>query len=293
MISRPYINLALDSLMVEPRVHTVMKHPSSDEAVSPETEAVRRARWEFYKNCVIRNKKGDGTKVKLGIYSKWGDVDVDANWIYGLSSQEHLFNLLNYGQLYGGYIPRLTQMQGGCMFHALCKSIKCPREFTNTHLRWMLVLYMVDNFEMLWPLLHICILNNFGHTRLTEEEFQAKAADGTIMDEEREVYSEPGPLLVYAYLKNLLKPSFYGDELCLLVVTMIWKVHITALHAETLLAIKFRHMNQSMRADFILVHCTGSHYITLGMILLITSLFNFTLFTPQLFLIYQFIYFIQ
>ena len=96
--------------MVEPQAHIVLKHPASDEAISSETEAVRRAGWEFYKNCVIPNKKVDGTKVKPGIYSKWRDVDVDANWIYGLSSQEHLFNLLDYRQLNGGYIPRLTQM---------------------------------------------------------------------------------------------------------------------------------------------------------------------------------------
>ena len=176
------------------------------------------------------------------------------------------------------------------MFHTLHKSIKCPREFTNMQ---MLVLFMVENFQMLWPLLHICNLNNFGHVRLTEEEFQAKLADGTITDAERQVYSEPGPFSVYAYLKNLLKPSFYGDELCLLVVTMIWKVQITVLHAKTFLALKFRHMNQSMRADFILVHCSGSHYIPLGISLHITSFFNFTLFIPQLFLIYQFTYFIQ
>ena len=120
MISRPYINLALDSLMVEPQAHVVLKHPAPDEVVPPETEPVRRAGQEFYKNCVIPNKKVDGTKVKPVIYSKWRDVDVDANPIYGLSSQEYLFNLLNYGQLNGGYIPRLTQIRGGCMFHALC-----------------------------------------------------------------------------------------------------------------------------------------------------------------------------
>ena len=42
------------------------------------------------------------------------------------------------------------------------------------------------NFEMLWPLLHICVLNNFGHLRLKEKEFHAKVADGTITDEELE-----------------------------------------------------------------------------------------------------------
>ena len=244
----------------------MLKHPGPDKEVSPETDTLRRLGWEFYKNCVIPNKKVDGTKVKSGIYSKWRDVDMDANRIYGLSSQEHLFNLLDYGQLNGGYIPRLTQIQGSCMFHALHKGIKCPREFTNMHLRQMVVLFMVENFEMLWPLLHICVLNNFGHSRLTEEEFHAKVADGSITDAEQEAYTEPGPFSVHAYLKNLLLPGFYRDELCLLIIIiMIWKVRIMVLHAESLVAIKFRHMNQSMKADFILVHCSGSHYIPLGM----------------------------
>ena len=264
MISRSYISLTLNSLMDEPKAHIVLKHPTEDEAVPAETEAVRRSGREFFKNCVIPNKKVDCNKVKEGRYAKWRDVDVDANGIYGLPSQETLFTLLDYGQINGAYIPRLTQMRGSCLFHAIPKSIKCPRKFSNTHLRCMVVLFMVENFEMLWLLLHICVLNNFGHLRLTEEEFHAKVADGTITDEEREAYSEPGPFSVYAYLQNLLKTSFYGDELCLLIITMMWKVHISVLHSGTLVAIKFRHLNISMKADIVLVHCSGSHYIPLG-----------------------------
>ena len=164
-------------------------------------------------------------------------------------------------------------MRGSCLFHSICKSIRCPREFSNTHLRCMVVLFMVENFDMLWLLLHICVLNNFGHLRLTEEEFHAKVADGTITDEEREAYSEPGPFSVYVYLQNLLKPSFYGDELCLLIITMMWKVHISVLHSGTLVAIKFRHLNISMKADIILMHCSGSHYIPLGKSLFISFFF--------------------
>ena len=191
-------------------------------------------------------------------------VDVDANHIYGLNSQGLLFQLLEYGQMNGGFIPRVTQMRGSCMFHALRKGMECPREFTNTHLRRMIVLFAIENFEMLWPLLHISVLNNFGHIRMSKEEFQRKLAEGTLTDQERAIHNEPGPFSVYAYLDQLLKPGFYGDELCLLIISMIWKVCITILHAETLRAIKVRHMNQALKADFILVHCSGSHYISLG-----------------------------
>ena len=129
----------------------------------------------------------------------------------------------------------------------------------------MVVLFAIENFEMLWPLLHICVLNNFGHIRLTEEEYRAKIDNGTITDVEREAYTEPGPFSIFPYLSNLLNPGFYGDELCLLLISMIWKVRIIVLHAESLEAIKIHHMNQSMKADFILVHCSNSHYIPLGM----------------------------
>ena len=164
----------------------------------------------------------------------------------------------------GGFIPRVTQMRGACMFHAIRKGMECPREFTNTHLRWMVVLFIVENFDMLWPLLHVSVLSNFGHIRMPEEEFQQRLSDGTLSDHDRAVHDEPGPFSIHGYLSQLLKPDFYGDELCLLIISMMWKVRITILHAETLRAIKVWHMNVALKADFILVHCSGSHYICLG-----------------------------
>ena len=155
-------------------------------------------------------------------------------------------------------------MQGACMFHAIRKGMECPREFTNTHLRRMVLLFIIENFDMLWPLLHVRILSNFGHIRMPEEEFQQRLADGTLSDHDRAVHDEPGPFSVHGYLSQLLKPGFYGEELCLLIISMMWKVRITILHAETLRSIKVRHMNVALKADFVLVHCSGSHYICLG-----------------------------
>ena len=129
----------------------------------------------------------------------------------------------------------------------------------------MVVLFAIENFERLWHLLHICVLNNFGHIRLMKEEYRTKIDNGTITDVECEAYTEPGPFSIFTDLSSLLNPGFYGDELCLLLISMIWKVCITVLHAESLKDIKICHMNQSMKADFILVHCSGSHYIPLGM----------------------------
>ena len=126
--------------------------PGEGEVVPPEIEALRRSGREFLKDCLIPSKEIDGkkpTKQQRVAYAKLMDIDVDANRIYSLSSQGHLFQLLEYGQMNGGFIPQITQMHGACMFHALRKGMKCPREFTNTHLRRMIVLFIIKNFEML------------------------------------------------------------------------------------------------------------------------------------------------
>ena len=267
MISQPYIKLAMDSLKEEPRAHQVLVMPREGEAVSAEVEALRRSGREFLKNCLIPSKDIDGkkpTRQRKESYARMMETNVDANRIYGLGSQGHLFQLLEYGQMNGGFIPRVTQMRGACMFHAIRKGMECPREFTNTHLRRMIILFSIENFDMLWPLLHVSVLSNFGHIRMPEEEFQGRLAAGTLSDHDRAIHDEPGPFSVHGYLDQLLKPGFYGDELCLLIISIMWKVRITILHAETLRAIKVRHMNVALKADFVLVHCSGSHYICLG-----------------------------
>ena len=115
MISRPYIRLTMDSLKDEPRAHQVLIMPGEGEEVSPEVGALRRSGREFLKNCLIPAKDIDGekpSKQQKEAYAKLMDIDVDANHIYGLNSQGHLFQLLEYGQMIGGFIPRVTQMHG-------------------------------------------------------------------------------------------------------------------------------------------------------------------------------------
>ena len=250
--------------------------PGEGEDVPAKVEALRRSGREFLKNCLIPSKEIDGkkpTRQQRESYARMMDTDVDANRIYGLGSQGHLFQLLEYGQMNGGFIPRVTQMRGACMFHAIRKGMECPREFTNTHLRRMVVLFIIENFDMLWPLLHVSVFSNFGHIRMPEEEFQQRLADGTLSDHDRAIHDEPGPFSVHGYLDQLLKPGFYRDKLCLLIISMMWKVRITILHAETLRAIKVRHMNVALKADFVLVHCSGSHYICLGICFLTLQFF--------------------
>ena len=105
------------------------------------------------------------------------------------------------------------------------------------------------------------IRGNYGHLRLSKQQYEKKCADNTLTDEEREDYLTPGPFSFATYLHALLNPRFWGDEICLVGISMMWQVKITVLNADTLHTIRIRHTNILHRADMVLVHCEGNHYI--------------------------------
>ena len=82
-------------------------------------------------------------------------------------------------------------------------------------------------------MLHFAIKGNYGHLRLSPEQFREKESQGTLTDKEREEYFEPGPFSVVTYLENLMRPGFYGEEICLLIISMMWKIRITIINGQT------------------------------------------------------------
>ena len=87
----------------------------------------------------------------------------------------------------------------------------------------------------------------------------------TITDQEKEEYEEPGPFSIASYLESLLKSNFNGEEICLRIISMMFKVRKSVLDGDSLLAIKVRHSNVALKADLVLIHVKRCHYIPLGM----------------------------
>ena len=108
-----------------------------------------------------------------------------------------IIRVIDYGALNGGWAPLVTQQRGSCLFHAVRRSMQCPKEFTNMHLRRMVVNFICDRVDELFPMLKVAISGNYGHLRLTPEEYNRKLAEGTITDQEKEGMQNLGlsPLL--------------------------------------------------------------------------------------------------
>ena len=194
-------------------------------------------------------------------------VDLPFNREFGYSNMEGIIRLLDYGEQQGGFVPLTSQLKGSCLFSSFRKSIICPFEFTNTHLRRMLVMFICEHLDSLYPMLRLSISGNYGHITVHATEYnrlKGLAHPTAIQRQQIEEYEEPGPFSIITYMENLLRPSFYGEEICLRLLSMIFQVRLTVLDSTSFIAIKIRHENRPLNADVILVHVDRCHYIPLG-----------------------------
>ena len=60
----------------------------------------------------------------------------------------------------------------------------------------MLVSFVCNRAEELYPMLECSISGNYGHIRLSPEEYRKKEATGQLTDQERQEFNEPGPFSI-------------------------------------------------------------------------------------------------
>ena len=75
--------------------------------------------------------------------------------IYGLGNQEQLSKLMEYFHLNGGYELVSVQNRGSCMYAAIRRGIDVPTEYTNTHLGCQLVMFVLKNIDLFYPVLQV------------------------------------------------------------------------------------------------------------------------------------------
>ena len=192
------------------------------------------------------------------------NVDIEFNQGYGYQNMEGIIRLIEYGTINSGFVPLSTQQRGACMFHAFRRCISYPREFTNSHLRRLIVSFICSRAEELYPMLVCSISGNYGHIRLSAEEYKRKQDSNQLTEQERQEFHEPGLFSIVTYCEALLKSNFYGEELYLRFLSMMFKIQITVLDGDSLIGIRVRHQNTALNVDAILVHISRCHYIALG-----------------------------
>ena len=224
---------AIESLRSVPVYNEVLK-----EGLTEESAAVDQAGQQLLDLCRIEPPKVEG-KVPSKDYASLKKQSTYSNIAVGLQNMQQYKTLEDYLRLNGGMEMYSVQMRGACMFASLRRCIDCPVEYSNTHLRRQIVVTVAENPEFFWPVLSQQIKGNYGHIRISKASYDKKKRDGTITPQEKEDFESPGPFSLKGYLQALLKRKFWGDEMVLMVSSMMWQVGITVLTSEILQCIKF------------------------------------------------------
>ena len=196
----------------------------------------------------------------------------------GCNTPDEFSSLLEYLQLNGGWFPFHVQRRGACQFAAFWRGIDCPMEYTNTHLRRQLVMEMIRYKEFFLPHLTDVISGGYGG-KLSADEYSRHEREGLLTAATRQTYDDPGPFSYLTYLEHILKRDSWGDEITLVVLSMVFQLRITVVTVPSLHGNPIRHMNALDKLDIVLLRSGGNHYLSAGMCacsILFLFLFNYS-----------------
>ena len=185
------------------------------------------------------------------------EYSTHASLALGLANQESYSRLSRYLQSVAKLDMIPVEANGNCLFSSNRRAVDCPLEYQTMHLKRQLVMMMANHHAFLFPLLKANLTTTCGFPRMLQDEYQQKYGAGTLTQEEVDDHNTPGPFSYFGYMKALLEEGFWGDELCLALVSMMWQVGITVVKGETFHQIKFRHSNLLKDADLTFIHCQG------------------------------------
>ena len=246
--------------------------PQPSQPTEPEPSPQEIAGQSLLDTSVIPSENREGPEMES--FADLRELDIDANEMYGLSNMEDLKRIMLYLKQYCRLTPKAVQARGACMVASIRRCAAVPYEYTNSHLRCQIVVFICNMAEYLFPMLQVHIKGNYGHARLSRSQFRRKEREGTLTPQERNDYNEPGPFSLVSYLEAFLDKGFYGDEITLVVMSMMWQLRITVLQAETQIQTKIHHSNILARMDMVLVRTSQLHYFPAGKSLL-NSVFLF------------------
>ena len=184
--------------------------------------------------------------------------------IFGLKDMGEVMELQEYLELNGNFNLKHVPKDGSCFFRSVLEQVLYPAEYQYMMLKRQMVLTVTEHPEFFFEALYLHIKGIYGVEKLTEAQYAAKVADGSITQQEIDDQDSPGPFSFVTYLEYLLKPNTWGDHSTIMILSMMWQVKITVVNAEDHKQQRFRHDSALKDADIVLVFCGGYHYVPAG-----------------------------
>ena len=142
------------------------------QSAEPEPSPQEIASQSLLDTSVIPSENREGPEMES--FADLRELDIDANEMYGLSNMEDLKRIMLCLKQYCKLTPKAVQTRGACMMASVRRCAAVPYEYTNSHLRCQIVVFVCNLAEYLFPMLQVHIRGNYGHARLSRSQFKRK-----------------------------------------------------------------------------------------------------------------------
>ena len=144
----------------------------------------------------------------------------------GLDNQEACTRLSTYLHKTASLDAIPVSLDGVCLFSSIRRVSDAPKEYTSMHLRRQLVITLCSHKHFFYPIMVESIKGTYGFPRMPEEEYEDLYNRDLLTDQQVQDHNCPGPFSFLGYLRSLLEPNFWGDELCLCLLSITFQIGI-------------------------------------------------------------------
>lgn len=169
--------------------------------------------------------------------------------------------LISFLKQHGHYSTVQTQDVGNCLYAAVLRGTGLKREAATMMLRRAIVKHVCQFPAFYCKYLRKSVAQTFGHQRRDPEEVNRLEREGEISPDDAADQRLPGPFSLVTFLEHILTDRTWGDHHILTIISCMWQVTVTILHAEDLFETRIRHNRSLPDVDLVVIFTGGNHFM--------------------------------
>lgn len=148
---------------------------------------------------------------------------------HGMKDYKHFNQVIVYLKKQGKRVPLRVDRTANCLFESIMRGLSLPQEYKVKHFRRALAVFCARNVEFFWKQYSLKLKQKYG-----------KSHTGV----------HGGPYSVRSYLYDIMNSSFWGDSICIDMISRMWGLRITVVeHESEQHGVEWRHRHKLPMKD--------------------------------------------
>ena len=215
---------------------------------------------QAYQNCRNIKAEIDPDAPKIKLYTELKDELIPGSKLTG----QVMARLISFLKQHGHYTAVQTQDLGNCLYAVVLMGTQMKREVASMMLRRFIVKKITQFPAFFSKFLNRSLAHTYGHERKDPAEVDRLEREGKISADDAADERLPGPFSLVTFCQHLLQDRTWGDQHVLAILSCLWQIRITVLHAEDLTETRIRHDLPLPKTDLLLLFTGGNHFMGAG-----------------------------